>query len=211
MERSKIVKLVVSIALILFSMSVMPQAWAAAEGDMTVLRAAHRGDVNAMRRIGMRMYRGCSVGDRSTGIQWLEKAAGKGDAEAMYLLGLIYAAKKNSELSKVYLEKASKLGNEKAIAYLRKREKERVLAASNGESSKGGKGKVSGDKSSKPERKGSDGDELAGKTASPVPLPKDPPKGGISAPELHLVQQHSTQQQYTFPTQVPQNGTSLMN
>ncbi len=151
MERSKIVKLVVSIALILFSMSVMPQAWAAAEGDMTVLRAAHRGDVNAMRRIGMRMYRGCSVGDRSTGIQWLEKAAGKGDAEAMYLLGRIYAAKNNHELSDEYLKKAADRGYTKAVVYLKKKEKaaeskEEMGIAFNGggqeqdETSKGGEG-----------------------------------------------------------------------
>ena len=120
MERSKIVKLVVSIALILFSMSVMPQAWAAAEGDMTVLRAAHRGDVNAMRRIGRRMYRGCSVGDRSTGIQWLEKAAGKGDAEAMYCLGRIYQSKGSEKLAAEYLEKAVKEGHAKAASALEK-------------------------------------------------------------------------------------------
>lgn len=123
MERAKIVKLVVSIALILFSMSVTPQAWAAAEGDMILLRAAHRGNADAMRRIGMRMYRGCSVGNRSTGIQWLEKAAGKGDAEAMYLLGRIYAAKNNRELSDEYLKKAADRGSIKAVAYLEKKEK----------------------------------------------------------------------------------------
>lgn len=183
-----------------------------AQDDVTLLKAAHKGNVSAMRLIGKRMYRGrCSRGNPSMGIRWLEKAVEKGDAEAMYFLGRIYAAKKNSELSKVYLEKASKLGNEKAIAYLRKQEKERMVAASNGGSNKGGNREVSDDKSSKPERKGSDGDKLAGKPASPVPPPKDPPKGGMPAPELHLVQQHSAQQQYTFPTQVPQNGTSFMN
>ena len=120
MKRAKIVKLVVSFVLILFFVSVVPQAWAAAEGDMTVLRAAHRGNVSAMRRIGMRMYRGCSVGDPSTGIQWLEKAAEKGDIEAMYDLGRIYQSKKDQGRAAEYFKQAAKRGHSKASERLEK-------------------------------------------------------------------------------------------
>ncbi len=119
MKRIRIEKLVVSIVLILFSMLVMPQAWA--EGDIDVLRAAHRGNVNAMRRIGMRMYRGCSVGSPSAGIQWLERAAAKGDKESMYLLGRIYYDKKDEEMGRKFMENAASHGHRKAVIYMEKK------------------------------------------------------------------------------------------
>ncbi len=118
MKRVRIEKLVVSIVLILFSVLVMPQAWA--EGDIDVLRAAHRGNVNAMRRIGMRMYRGCSVGNPSAGIQWLERAAEKGDVEAMYDLGRIYQSKKDYGRAAEYLKQAAEQGHSKASERLEK-------------------------------------------------------------------------------------------
>ena len=92
-----------------------------AEDDVTLLKAAHKGSVSAMRRIGMRMYQGrCSRGNPSLGIKWLEKAVEKGDAEAMYCLGRIYQNKGNEKLAAEYLEKAAEAGYGKSSAAMEK-------------------------------------------------------------------------------------------
>lgn len=90
------------------------------EDDLSLLKAAHRGNTTAMRRIGMRMYRGCSRGNPSIGIKWLERAESHGDVESMYFLGRIYDFKKNTEKARMYLEKAARHGHEKARSHLQK-------------------------------------------------------------------------------------------
>ena len=91
-----------------------------ADTDLEVLKAAHKGDVDAMRRIGMRMYRGCSRGNPTLGIEWLKKAVRHGDVEALYCLGRIYQTKGNAKLAVEYLEQASEKGFEKATKALEK-------------------------------------------------------------------------------------------
>ncbi len=90
-----------------------------ADTDLEVLKAAHKGDVDAMRRIGIRMYKGCSRGNPTLGIEWLKKAANRGDVEAMYFLGRVLIQNdRNSGLS--YLRQAANNGHKKAKAVLRK-------------------------------------------------------------------------------------------
>lgn len=52
--------------------------------DVSLLKEARKGSVPAMRQIGMRMYKGCSIGNPTFGIKWLRKAADQGDTKAMY-------------------------------------------------------------------------------------------------------------------------------
>ncbi len=88
--------------------------------DLSLLKAAQRGDVPSMRKIGMRMHqRVCFRGDPETGIQWLKKAADKGDVGAMYYLGRVYLPK-NKELGESYMKKAAEHGNSKAKKYFEK-------------------------------------------------------------------------------------------
>lgn len=57
-----------------------------------LLKRAHAGDAVAMRKIGIRKFKG-AVGtpvDRKNAIAWLEKAVEKEDTEAMYYLGMVY-------------------------------------------------------------------------------------------------------------------------
>lgn len=165
-----------------------------ADTDLQLLKAAHRGDVASMRRIGWRMYKGCSRGNPSTGIEWLEKAGKHGDSEAMYLLGRIYAVKKNNELSQVYLERAANSGNAKAIAYLRKLEgnKDEVKDSDKKTPMSSSKG------TEKKEKK-----VAKGKSDSSASSPPETSKEREPAAELRLVQQHSVQQQYAFPLPTP--------
>lgn len=86
--------------------------------DLTLLKAAHNGDVDSMRRIGIRMYRGCSRGNPSLGIEWLKKASENGDCKAMYCLGRIYYDKGNKDLAHNYLVNAATRGNIKAESFL---------------------------------------------------------------------------------------------
>lgn len=91
-----------------------------ATDDLSLLKAARRGDVPSMRKIGMRMHQGvCFRGDPETGIQWLKKAADKGDVSAMYYLGRVYLPK-NKELGESYMKKAAGHGNLKAKKYFEK-------------------------------------------------------------------------------------------
>lgn len=86
-----------------------------AEDDAALLRAAHAGDADAMRRIGIRMHkRLCSRGNPTKGLQWLEKAVEQGDTDAMYYLGQVYASKKNYAKAARYLKQAAEGGHHKA-------------------------------------------------------------------------------------------------
>ena len=57
-----------------------------------LLKRAHAGDVVAMRKIGIRKFKGAAGTpvDRKNALLWLQKAADKDDTEAMYYLGMVY-------------------------------------------------------------------------------------------------------------------------
>ena len=75
-----------------------------ADTHTDLLWSANKGDVSAMRKIGIRKIRGASGTpiNRDQGIQWLREAIKKGDKESMYQLGRIlllgeYFVRKNVE------------------------------------------------------------------------------------------------------------------
>ena len=94
----------------------------AALTDKEALRKAHRGDTASMRIIGKRKFFGSAANgtrvDRTNGFAWLEKAAGRGDVEAKYLIGLIYCkgeyVSKNMQKGVQFLTDAAGSGDEKA-------------------------------------------------------------------------------------------------
>lgn len=90
-----------------------------AEDDIYVLKEARKGSIPAMRQIGMRMYKGCSVGNPTLGIKWLRKAADQGDTKAMYIVGRILLQDQR-QLGLSYLRKAANNGYEKAKVIIRK-------------------------------------------------------------------------------------------
>ena len=90
-----------------------------------ILKRARSGDRIAMRQIGHRLIRGDGVPHEvSSGIGWLEKAAGEGDDVAMLMLGDIYrngiGVSKNMRKAIRYYEEAVEAGNEVAIKRLKK-------------------------------------------------------------------------------------------
>lgn len=107
-------------ALALISALAYPEA--VALSDKEVLRKAHRGDTASMRIIGKRKFYGSATTgtrlDRPNGFAWLEKAAGRGDVEATYLMGVIYCkgeyVSKNMQKGVQYLTDAAGKGDEKA-------------------------------------------------------------------------------------------------
>lgn len=92
---------------------------ALADHALDTLKAAHKGDVVAMRKIGYMKFSGKGTKqDRKNGLAWLKKAAENGDAQAMYYLGRIYAegtyVGQDMETANQYMSKAAELGHEKA-------------------------------------------------------------------------------------------------
>lgn len=96
-----------------------------ADTPAEILKRARSGDRIAMRQIGHRLIRGDGVPrEVSSGIGWLEKAAGEGDDVAMLMLGDIYrngiGVSKNMRKAIRYYEKAEEAGNEVAVKRLEK-------------------------------------------------------------------------------------------
>lgn len=96
-----------------------------ADTPAEILKRARRGDRIAMRQIGHRLIRGDGVPrEVSSGIGWLEKAAGEGDDVAMLMLGDIYrngiGVSKNMRKAIRYYEKAEEAGSEVAVKRLEK-------------------------------------------------------------------------------------------
>lgn len=92
-----------------------------AKGDQyrELLRSAHRGDVVAMRKVGIRKFKGNGTPvDRKNALLWLEKAADGRDTEALYFLGNLYMkgsyVSKNNMKAAEYFKKAADMGLEKA-------------------------------------------------------------------------------------------------
>lgn len=69
-------------------------AWGMVEGDTPImLKRANSGDVEAMRIMGKRLYKGDRAPcRRSDGVKWLKMAAERGDMQAMEILGDLYMA-----------------------------------------------------------------------------------------------------------------------
>lgn len=78
----------------LLALLLLAPAWGLVEGDTpAMLKRANRGDVDAMREMGKRLYKGdrapCHRGD---GVKWLKMAAERGDMRSMEILGDLYMA-----------------------------------------------------------------------------------------------------------------------
>lgn len=96
-----------------------------ADTPVEILKRARSGDRIAMRQIGRRLIQGDGVPrEVSSGIGWLEKAAGEGDDVAMLMLGDIYrngiGVSKNMRKAIRYYEQAERAGSEVAIKRLKK-------------------------------------------------------------------------------------------
>lgn len=96
-----------------------------ADTALEILERARRGDRIAMRQIGRRLIQGDGVPRKvSSGIGWLEKAAGEGDDVAMLMLGDIYrngiGVTKNMRKAIRYYEDADRAGSEVAVERLAK-------------------------------------------------------------------------------------------
>lgn len=94
---------------------------AQADYNRDLLKKAHAGDVESMRKIGIRQFNGApgTLVNRKSAIQWLEKAASNNDADALYFLGNLYLkgtyVGQNQKKAGEYLRRAADKGHEKAI------------------------------------------------------------------------------------------------
>ena len=104
----------------LLAVSLLLSPVAMADVHKDLLRRAHAGDAVAMRKIGIRKFKGApgTPIDRDNGIAWLQKAADKNDADAMYFLGMLYlkgtAVGKNPKKAGELFAGAAERGHEKA-------------------------------------------------------------------------------------------------
>lgn len=92
---------------------------ALADQARDTLKAAHKGDVVAMRKIGYMKFSGKGTKqDRKNGLAWLKKAAENDDTQAMYYLSIIYAdgsyVGQDMKTAKDYLQEAAMKGHGKA-------------------------------------------------------------------------------------------------
>lgn len=87
-----------------------------AESAAALLRAAKRGDVASMRKLGRRLVQG-EEGRRNVrnGIRWLEMASSRGDAASMVMLGDLYrkgdSVAQNTNRAISFYERAAGTGN----------------------------------------------------------------------------------------------------
>jgi len=96
-----------------------------ASDDFTLEMRATKGDVNAQYQIGMRWVTSNDCSDVVKGVKYLESAARNGYAQAQYALGVIYhkgsptcGIYRNIDLSRQYMQQASRNGNAKAKKFL---------------------------------------------------------------------------------------------
>lgn len=92
----------------------------AAQSDSAMLKRANRGDAEAQRIMGKRLFYGLNGTPvkRKIAIQWFKKAAEQGDAQALCILGELYESgvnvKQDSERARSYYQKAAEAGSYKA-------------------------------------------------------------------------------------------------
>lgn len=96
-----------------------------ASDDFTLEMRASKGDVKAQYQIGMRWVTSNDCSDVVKGVRYLEAAARHGYAQAQYALGVIYhkgspscGIYRNTDLSRQYMQQASRNGNAKAKRFL---------------------------------------------------------------------------------------------
>lgn len=78
----------------LLAFLLLTPVWGMVEGDTpAMLKRANSGDVEAMRVMGKRLYKGDRAPcRRADGVKWLKMAADRGDMQAMEILGDLYMA-----------------------------------------------------------------------------------------------------------------------
>lgn len=87
-------------------------------------RAAHRGSRPAMRAVGLIYLRGegDTSQDLTQAVRWFRASAQRGDAESMYVLGVLYrrgyAVEADQELARQWLERSADAGYAPARATL---------------------------------------------------------------------------------------------
>lgn len=99
-----------------------------------ILKRANHGDVEAQRIIGKRLFFGLNGApvQRNNAIKWFKKAAERGDAQSLCILGELYEngtnVKKDLDTARMYYRKAAAAGSKKAAEKLTRIQKTAPVA-----------------------------------------------------------------------------------
>lgn len=156
---------------------------AEAQSNKALYRMARSGDVNAMRKLGVRLYDGNGVKKNvAHAVGWFEKAAARGDARSMVYLGDMYKHgkyyPKNEAKAREMYEQAAQLGDEKA----------KKIVKEYGPSSSSGRNNDFGRDNEEDGFEAPSGDHMADFGGSPdnsvMPSPRKKPAPAPSAPRI---------------------------